>query len=169
MVNLEKKLDNFKTKVESFDSLKELREYLMGEGMVIINELKEIEHIEKRNKYFEKYSNCKHILIYSKMDYDKHEGRKNFSCGCIKCGLDNSVFDYYYSLLTEEEKIKHEYLKENGLNIVGISTGIVCDLDLAQEIYAEITSKNPKIEDQEAAESFKKIMSEKSFTKVLKK
>ena len=96
-------------------------------------------------------------MVYSKIDYDYYEGRTYKSCGCIKCGLDNSVLNGERIWLSGSQKIMYDYLKKNYLSsdFGGIQTGILCDIDLAQAIYKKIKSNYPNIDDAQAIKFFK--------------
>ncbi len=98
------------------------------------------------------YKSCKHILVYSKIDYDRYEGRTYKSCGCIKCGLDNSVLDFDRKYLPFSKQVMYDYLTDDYLT--GKQTDVVCDLDLAQAIYSKIKENNPKIDDETATKYF---------------
>ena len=143
---------------------------------VVINELKQLKNEESVKRYLklkeqndnlyykqlnlygtikhEDYDECKHILVYSKIAYDKYEGRTYRSCGCIKCGLDNSVLDEDRDCLSYIRKIMYDYLRKNYLN--GINTDIICDIDLATSIYSKIKEIHPDI-DEETAIKYLKI------------
>lgn len=69
-------------------------------------------------------------MVNSKIDYDRNEERTYKSCGCIKCGLDNSVLGIDEEYLSDYGKIMYSYLRKKYLS--GFETGIACDLDLAQ-------------------------------------
>ena len=96
---------------------------------------------------YDEYNTCNHILISTRVNYDKSSGHFCRSVGCIKCGLDNSVIDCDRDLLTEEEKIKYDYLIEYNVKLEGLQTNILCDIDLATEIYCRIKRANPNIDD----------------------
>ena len=101
-------------------------------------------------KYAE-YDSCNHILVSSKVTYDALEGRKNYSYGCIKCGLNEEVMDDYLSLLTPEEEIMHNYFKMKATYVIpGVRTGYTCNLDLARAIYRKVVEANPDIDDETA-------------------
>lgn len=104
----------------------------------------------------EEYASCKHILVYSKIEYDREEGRKYRRCGCIKCGLDSSVLDFQKENLSFDRKIMYEYFKEINFfeNLNGIQTKIACDLYLAQAICKKIQEAHPCIDDKMLAKYF---------------
>lgn len=103
----------------------------------------------------EKYASCDHILVYSRIDYDRYEGRTYRYCGCMKCGLDNSVLNERREWLPWQEKTMYDYLNRDiGYNLKGIETKIACDLDLAQALYSKIKGNHPDIADEVAAEYF---------------
>ena len=120
---------------------------------------------------FKRYDSCKHILVYSKIDYDYIEGRSYKSCGCIKCGLDNSIKEEKYNWLNYNEKLMYNYLRKNYLS--GINTEIACDLDLANSIYEKIKERNPDIDDETLIKYFRieleNIEKSKKTLKILKK
>ena len=104
----------------------------------------------------EEYKSCEHILVHSKIDYDRYEGRTYKSCGCIKCGLDNSVLNYEWEYLPIERQIMYTHLKEEcfaGM-IKGVETEVACDLDLAQAIFSKIKEVHPDIDDTTAIKYF---------------
>lgn len=89
----------------------------------------------------------------SKVEHDSWEGRVYKSCGCIKCGLDDSVLDKKRKWLSFHQKIMYDYLKEKYLK--GYKTEIACDLDLAQAIYSKIKEAHSDIDDEMAIKYFK--------------
>ncbi len=161
---------------EKYDQITEQREK-------IIAEMKKLEENEVLKRYFElkkenenlydnqldlfrkikmeEYAACKHILVYSKIDYDRYEGRTYRRCGCIKCGLDNRVLDESRDWLSYSQKIMYDYLKKRHIfgHSWGIQTGIICDIDLAQAIYAKIKKAYPDIDDATAIKFFQYSLS----------
>ena len=51
------------------------------------------------------------IIFWYILKY-RYEGRKYESCGCIKCGLDNSVLYESRDCLSGTQKIMYDYLKK---------------------------------------------------------
>lgn len=111
-----------------------------------------------KNMKVEEYESCEHILVYSKIEHDRIEGRTYKSCGCIKCGLDNSVLDLFIKHLSFNEKIMYEYLENHRFELGGIKTEISCDLALAQTIYSKIKEAHPDIDDKTAIKYFKSAL-----------
>ena len=154
--------------------LKKEYDEIIEQRAVVIDELKQLENNEVVKKYLElkekndslynkqlnlydsikreEYDECKHILVFSKIDYDSYEGRTYRRCGCIKCGLDNSVLDQERDWLPHTRKIMYDYLRNNYLN--GIQTKILCDIKLATSIYSKIKDANPDIDDETAIKYF---------------
>ena len=154
--------------------LKKEYDEITEQRAVVIDELKQLKNNEVVKRYLElkekndslydkqlnlydsikreEYDECKHILVFSKIDYDRYEGRTYRSCGCIKCGLDNSVLDQERDWLTHTQKIMYDYLRKNHLN--GIKTDILCDIDLATSIYSKIKEAHPNIDDETAIKYF---------------
>ncbi len=161
------------------ETLKEKYNKIIEQRSAIITEMKTLEKNEILKRYFdlkekneilsndqfslfrdikmEEYATCNHILVYSKIDYDRYEGRSYESCGCIKCGLDNSVLNESRDCLSGTQKIMYDYLRKNYLssNFGGIQTEILCDIDLAQAIYTKIKNVYPDISDEKAINFFK--------------
>lgn len=160
--------------------LKQKYDELTEQRKKIIEEIKPLEESETVKRYLElkqqnkdlynqqlnlykdikeeEYTSCEHILVYSKIDYDRFEGRSYKSCGCIKCGLDNSVLDSNSEYLSGDRKIMYHYLRKKYLT--GIETKIVCDLDLAQTIYSKIKQAHPNIDDKTAIEYFETALND---------
>ncbi len=160
-------------------NLKEEYDKIIDERKKIIAEMKKLEEnkiikryceLKRQNKSLyndqlslyknmkkEEYAACNHILVYSKIDHDEYGNHTYESCGCIKCGLDNSVLNGARDWLGGTQKIMYDYLKENYLssNFGGIQTGILCDIDLAQAIYTKIKNAYPSIDDTTAIKFFK--------------
>lgn len=129
--------------VKRYLSLNQENTKLFNEQRVLYKDIKE-----------EEYSSCKHILVYSKVNYDRYEGRSNRRCGCIKCGLDNSVLDCRYEeFLSYDDRIMYDYLID-GNYLKGIETNISCDLSLAVAIYQKIKGHYPDIDDDTAIKYF---------------
>lgn len=171
-------ISNFKyDDIEGYNEIKENRKAVLEE----LSELEKDEKIQrylqlvKQNKYLqrmqrsvykyiktEEYSNCDHILVYSKIDYDKREGRTYKYCGCIKCGLNDAVLDE--SLLKDDkmsykDKVMHDFLTENHIMfLTGRQLHIPCDLSLAQNIYAKIIENHPDIDELSAINYFDKAL-----------
>lgn len=104
----------------------------------------------------EEYDSCEHVLVCSEKNFDIYNsGATRQSCGCIKCGLDNSVLNYsrHYMYMSLDRKIMYDYLRSHYL--VGIETKISCDLDLAQAIYSKIKETYPGIDDETVIIYFK--------------
>lgn len=96
------------------------------------------------------YECCKHILVYSEIEHDMFEERTYRRCGCIKCGLNESVSSGYGDFLPLSQKIMYDYISEHYLNGYirdGIEIKIACDLDLAQALYSKIKERHPDIGD----------------------
>lgn len=100
----------------------------------------------------EEYNSCKHVLVYSRIDYDRYEGRSYEYSGCIKCGLDNSVLDSNKGSFSFDEEIMYSSLRKQYLT--GTHTKILCDLALAQAIYSKIKQAHPNIDDETAIDYF---------------
>lgn len=100
------------------------------------------------------YSECNHILIYSKEENGKREGRTYSHSGCIKCGLDDSTL--YIEKPTFEESVMADYIRSQKSWIInGKQLNITCNLPIACGIYESIKEANPNITDEEAIKLFK--------------
>lgn len=92
--------------VKRYIELKEKNERLFDQELSLYKEVKK-----------EEYASCNHILVYSNIDYDGYEGRKYISCGCIKCGLDDSVLDGARDWLSGSRQIMYDYLRKNNFRV----------------------------------------------------
>ncbi len=104
-------------------------------------------------------SSCKHIWVSTLHDYDPIEGRATDYCGCMKCGLDQRVFYITGSfrnknILTFDQSIMYDFMKDNRYFEQGINTKVLCDLDLAKGIYSKIKEAHPDIDDVTAIKYF---------------
>lgn len=107
----------------------------------------------------EEYSTCNHIWVTTLHNYDGIEGRSYNYCGCIKCGLDQSVLhimDNCNSLncLTLEQQAMYNYMNNNYYYKTGINIKMLCNLDLARAIYRKIRFHNQNINDETVRKYF---------------
>ena len=114
---------------------------------------KERESIYKIMKT-EEYSECNHILVYTSITEDPR-GRIQRTCGCIKCGLDESVLLNKNDKVDFKEKIMKDYLLRHGACLNGLKLLKVCDLSLGTAIYNRIKEVHPDIDDNTAFSHFK--------------
>lgn len=96
----------------------------------------------------DKFSSCNHIFINIKKDPKK-------ICGCIKCKLTDDVLLEERSLLSYNQKIMYDYLKNNK-NIYNdsIISNVTCDLELAKAIYDKIIENYNNIDDETVKKYF---------------
>lgn len=100
------------------------------------------------------YDECSHILVYTKEEIGKREGRTYTHSGCIKCGLDDSTL--YIQKPTFEESVMADYIKSQKSWIInGKQLNITCPLPIACGIYESIKEANPNITDEDAITLFK--------------
>ncbi len=166
-------MDNLK---KEYDEIIELRNRIIKE-MKVLEENESIKRyfeLEKQNKSLyanqlrlfttmkeQEYDSCSHILVFSKIEHDRWEGRTDKSSGCIKCGLDNSVLDCDRRYLPFDKEIMYNYFKKKrgySAYLTGIETKIACNLDLAQAIYRKIKIAHPNIDDETAIQYFKNAL-----------
>lgn len=105
----------------------------------------------------DRYSSCNHIWIIASHDYDPIEGRSYDYHGCMKCGLDRTVFQLIENgcslqLLTPEQRIMYDFM--HGRCLGGEIVNTLCDLELAKTIYAKIKEARPDIDDETAIKYF---------------
>ncbi len=162
-------------------NLKEQYEQIVKEREKTLNALKELENNEVLKRYLElrkqnenlaikqlniykklkveEYDSCNHIWVNVLHDYDSCEGRSDNYYGCIKCGLDQRVFEITSRLrsidyLTLEQQIMYDYMYGRYVTYKGINTHISCDLDIAREIYSRIKESHDNIDDKSVVELF---------------
>lgn len=99
----------------------------------------------------EKFSSCDHIWIDVFREYDNAEGRTHHYSGCIKCGLDESVFRLIESNkeLTLDQEAMADYLKKH-VNKTGIITTLYWgDFDMMKKRYLKTKNDHPDLTDEE--------------------
>ena len=146
---LERKKRSNKKEIDELSKKESVRRYLS---------LKEQNRlIRKRQEklfadvYFKFFDSCDHIFVYSELEFDKTRGTIR-SCGCIKCGLNESVLKGHRDELSIQDQIMYDYLTSHELS--GTKTNNFCDLDLARAIYSKIIDNNPGIDDKTAIKYF---------------
>ena len=117
----------------------------------------------------EDYSLCNHVWVTTGMEYDRWEERREVYCGCIKCGLDQSVFikldNAGYKNLSYKDQVMCDFLKGR-CNLNGINTELCCDLDLANAIYLKIKEKHPNIDDETAVKYLNVALNDMRYIEV---
>lgn len=161
-------------------TLQEQYAKIVSERKEIITQINELADNEKVKTYFrlcnqnnqlaeqqkdlykqikvEEYSSCNHIWVTTLHDYDSFEGRSYNYCGCMKCGLDQRIFNlmencHKSDYLTLEQQIMYNFMYRSSYKS-GIDTKVLCDLDLAKAIYAKIKEAHPDIDDEIARKYF---------------
>lgn len=118
-------------KIQRYLSLKEENKHLSDEQSYLYRRVK-----------MNEYQKCNHIWVNSKIIYNDMMNNAITRCGCIKCGLDQSVTDRQRGWLTFDEQVMYDFLTQNPTNInIGTDTDINCDLSLAKAIYKRIDEK----------------------------
>ncbi len=116
---------------------------------------------------FEEYSSCNHIWVNTLHEYDSWEGNSHNYCGCIKCGLDERILKSHKSdLITLDQKIMYDFMREENNQNKDIYTNILCDLNLAKAIYSKIKEVHPNIDDEAATKYFEVALHHIRDTKV---
>lgn len=109
-------------------------------------------YIHLKNK---EYDNCNHVLVYTEEDDKRREGRIYKYCGCIKCGLDESILKTQGKEKKLEDQVKYTYLVLNNSKIEGKQIGLDCGINLAMSIYENIIADNKEIDDDTLIKLFK--------------
>lgn len=168
-------------------TLKKQYDDLVLERKELITKINELETDEKLKTYFElchkkeqliskeknlykqmkneEYSSCNHIWVTTLHNHDAVEGRSYNYCGCIKCGLDQSIFPLIggnrceVDYLPLEQQIMYEFMYGGpymyaDANKKGIDTTRLCDLELGKAIYTKIKGAHPNIDDETARKYF---------------
>ncbi len=158
---------------------------IVEERTKIINKLKELENNEIVKEYLtlqkqeraleikqlkmykeekvKEYDSCNHIWVHVLHDYDSWEGRSYNYYGCIKCGLDQRVFELMDRLrdkdfLSLDQQIMYDYLYGRSFIVTGkgINTHLSCDFNLAKELYTKIKQEYQDIDDETTINIFEK-------------
>ena len=162
MNNLNKEYEKKINKWEKLKQYKSVKRYLeLEEECKNIN--KDLNNLYKKI-LFERYTNCKHIVVMSDYDYDSWEGRSYRYYGCIKCGLDEAVAKRGYGLNKEESTMLELMNEYKVYRIGGKHTDIACELEDAKELYSEIIENDKDLSDDEIISIFKARAKAKKLT-----
>ena len=150
-------INTFNKKINDLQKNLEVREYI--ELTRLLKEEQEESNRWYKIMKFDEYSTCNHVLVYTKEE-EVSSPKGNYMrkyCGCIKCGLNQSINNHTYdtSNLTDEERIQYEFLKKQDFRLSGIDTEINCGIVLAQNLYQTIIKENKDITDEALVELFK--------------
>ena len=131
---------------------------LLDENQRLLNDQKEL----YKSMKFEEYSKCNHIFVTVSRERDYREARNYYYEGCIKCGLDQTVFyiaeTFDIEELNESQRIMYDYMY-GGAGQDGIHTNIRCNLELAKAIYLKIKENHPNTSDKNMVNYFKHALS----------
>ncbi len=106
------------------------------------------------------YLSCNHIWVNSLItdDGDYHRFNSRIYCGCIKCGLVQSVFHLVSTSgvdsLSFTEKVMYDFMKENSEFLTRYSADLSCDFELGKAILKKIKDVHPDIDDETARKYF---------------
>ena len=127
-------VDNEKNHLEEY---KVIKKYLLicSKRDLLLGKYNELE----KKVRIEKYKKCKHVLVETYYDYDSYEGRSYHYYGCIKCGLDESVWIDNFAYNDTRYEMRN-ILKGK---IKGTKLGVACNLNLAMPIYNKLKKENP--------------------------
>ena len=152
---------------EREDILKEINELKKNEVIKRFYELQN-KNIKLANEQIilykklkvKEYDSCNHIWVNTLHDYFSYEGRSDDYYGCIKCGLDQRVFEIVSRLgsidyLTLEQQIMYDYMYGHYVTYKGINTHLECDLDLARNFYTKLKEENKDIDDEQVVDLIK--------------
>jgi len=160
------------------DNLNEEFKKLNAERKEILDKINSLEDDEKLKRYFyltahnkelisrqmnlyqimkvKEYASCDHIWVHTLHEHDYIEGRSYHYSGCIKCGLDQKVFEeanYHPEYLPYDKKIMYDYMKKTTYDS-GIHSEISCDLELGQAVYKKLKECNPDLDDESLLKFF---------------
>ena len=133
-------INNNQEKIKELENNDIIKEYF--KLLQTSKNLEEIRINKYKNMKLDEYSHCKHIwiIVSTKTKYESY--------GCIKCGLDQRVYNCDYCReFSFDEQIMFDYLVDYP-SFDGTITNIYCDLELAKAIFNRIKEKNPRISDK---------------------
>lgn len=129
---------------------------------LFINERKQLEE-KKDNLYekimFEKFDKCKHYAVKSRYIWNGWGDKGTICHGCIKCGLDNSVFEDIK--LEKDMKIMKKYFEQHKVyDFAKVHEQVLADhtdaelsyingFNNAKEFYGKIAKTRPDITNKE--------------------
>ena len=161
MDNLNEEFKNLNTERKNIlDEINSLKEDEKIRRYFLLNELNE-KLISKQMKLYQimkvkEYAECNHIWVYTLHEHDYIEGRSYHYSGCIKCGLDQKVFEeanYHPEYLPCDKRIMYDYMKKTSYDS-GIHSKISCDLELGQAVYKKLKECNPDLDDESLLKFF---------------
>lgn len=106
------------------------------------------------------YSSCDHIWADSLItdDGDYHRYNSRVYCGCIRCGLDQSVLHEVsisgMDSLCFREKIMYDFMKKKSSYLVRKTADVPCDFELGKAIYQRIREYYPDLDDETVRKYF---------------
>ena len=137
--------------IDELENTEEVRKYLkLLEKKVKLHKLENELYCQSM---IDKYTKCKHMII-EVIREDGIENKEGY-VGCIKCGLDESIFakrDEFVGTegFTDDEKIMYKLLTEGHLDqqlYRGIFTGVQGSLSDAMKLYSSLKEKYPVASD----------------------
>lgn len=140
------------TELFALEDDEKVKRYL--ELIELESELKQEEneaYIKVRKKNFKE---CRHLTVYTKVVHDYIDGKRYSDIGCIKCGIDTSIYDYERKFLSPEEQAMYDYLKSYSNVLFNSKPKTTCDLQLGVAIYSKIKERHPDIDDKTAKKYF---------------
>lgn len=144
--NIEKQIEQIRKELNELEQSEVLKRYFelsKKNNKLLIEQKKIIAEIKNHE-----YECCDHILVITSIDRDEYEGRSQKYYGCVKCGLNEQIYRkcaYSRNLLSFEEKIMYDFLKNGYLN--GKRLNFLCDLNSSNSLYNKIKQNNPDIDE----------------------
>lgn len=155
----ENEIDFYNIRIEELEKHEDVIEYLKYKKLVK-DTTKKQNKLYKKRKLLE-YSMCNHVIVCSKLEHKEIKYREHT---CILCGLTDAVVKKEKDDLTISDKIMLKYLSENALR--GEYLDVVCDPNVANDIWFKTKKKYSYVTDKELIEIFKEALNENKQDKV---
>lgn len=156
---------------EQYDEIVTKRKKIIDQINFLVNDEKVKKYFKLRNENSElaykeqelykklkiaDYSSCNHIWVRTLIC----DNGGDTYCGCIKCGLDQTVLRLRYifdtvDIMSFEQRLMYNFMTDTDVFYdKGIESTSVCDLELAKAIYSRIKEVHPDIDDETARKYF---------------
>jgi len=106
----------------------------------------------------EKIQRCQHYIAYDNPVYQISTDTTIYDYYCPKCGIASELASYDREDLSDEDKVRYDYFKSNGIASKKGNYNYVVDRDLAMSIYERILEENPGINSKTAIKYFEIVL-----------
>ncbi len=151
---LEKKKGRIESKISKLGIDPKVAEFIRLQKSLLEVEKDCDEANEK--KIYAKCACCNHLMVKTSYEYDGHEGRSYTGHGCIKCGIDQNLYE---RCETNEERVQLKYMLEHAINYyyneIDLEFGNHYLFLWGCKLFQQIGEENKGLSDMEIVERMK--------------